>query len=84
VRVPISPEVVTDDHRLGWVGKAETDLLRRWHGAEGGLVPPLNSPHCFEAKLVFLPTHSPAYLNGAPFRPRARSHLHRLPLTSPR
>jgi hypothetical protein len=23
------PEVVTDDHRLGWVGKAEADLLRR-------------------------------------------------------
>jgi hypothetical protein len=27
----------TDDHCLGWVGKVEADLLRRWHGVEGGL-----------------------------------------------
>jgi hypothetical protein len=31
------PEVVADDHRLGWVGKAEVDLLRRWCDILGGL-----------------------------------------------
>jgi hypothetical protein len=30
-------EVVTDDNRLGWVGKAEADLLCQWHGIESGL-----------------------------------------------
>jgi hypothetical protein len=30
-------KVITDDHRLGWVGKAEIDLLRRWRGVESGL-----------------------------------------------
>jgi hypothetical protein len=32
------PEVVIDDHHLGWVGKAEADLLRRWCGIQGGLI----------------------------------------------
>jgi hypothetical protein len=31
------PEFVTDHHRLGWVGKVVADLLRRWHGVQGGL-----------------------------------------------
>jgi hypothetical protein len=31
------PDVVTDDHRLGWVGKAKVDLLCCWRSIQGGL-----------------------------------------------
>jgi hypothetical protein len=31
------PEVVADDHHLGWVGKAEADLLRHWRSVQGNL-----------------------------------------------
>jgi hypothetical protein len=31
------PDVVTDDHRLRRVGKAEIDLLRHWPGIPGGV-----------------------------------------------